>query len=205
VRALIIDFETTGLPFHPDAKPALQPRAIEFAGMLVDGHGEMIAEDSWLAKPPHDIDAVITKITGLTNEDLADAPPFIENLPRLRAMFDGVDVLIAHNLPFDAGVLANELRFANALDGWPWPRHLLCTVQTFEPIWGRRPKLIELFEATTGGVYQQTHRALDDVRALAAIVRQERLLDLIAAAPCSERIQFPPYLWTHPEAGRAAG
>lgn len=191
ITALVFDFETTGLPFHPNAKPSLQPRAIEFAGCVMTQDGTILSEHNWLINPGCQIDEVITKITGLTNEDLATAEPFVAGLDRLRALCAGVDALVAHNLPFDHGILAHELATAGALAGWPWPVHGLCTAQTYEPLWGRRPKLTELFEAVTGTTYQQTHRALDDVRALATVVAQEKLLDLIASTPRPDRVQFP--------------
>lgn len=191
ITALVFDFETTGLTLHPNAKPALQPRAIEFAGLVLAQDGTILSEHSWLINPGVPIEEVITKITGLTNDDLATAEPFAAGIDRLRLLCAGADVLVAHNLPFDHAILSHELATAGALDGWPWPRWGLCTAQTYEPLWGRRPKLIELFEAVTGNQYQQTHRALDDVRALATVVAQEKLLDLIASTPGPDRVQFP--------------
>lgn len=194
MRALVFDFETTGLTLHPNAKPHLQPRAIEFACVLLNAQGAILAEDSWLINPGVAIDAEITKITGITNDDLAPAAPFMANYERLVATFEGVDVLVAHNLPFDHAILSNELAIAGRLADWRWPRHGLCTAQTYEPLWGRRPRLIELFEAVTGRVYEQTHRALDDVRALATVVAQERLLEFIDSLPAAagpDRVQLP--------------
>jgi len=197
MRALVIDFETTGLPFHPHAKQELHPRAIEFAGVLMNEVGEVSAEDSWLIKPPGEISEVITKITGITNTDLAAAEPFVVHLSRLRELFDQADALVAHNLPFDAGILAHELALIGELAAWRWPPHLICTVQTYEPLWGRRPKLIELYEAVTNNKYVQTHRALDDVRALVDIVAQERLLHALAPVARPDRVQLPVYFCPH--------
>ena len=191
MRALIFDFETTGLTLHPNAKRALQPRAIEFAGIVLARDGTTLAEDSWLINPGEPVSAEITKITGLTNEDLAPAEPFATNLERLRGLCEGVDALVAHNLPFDHSILSHELALAGALDGWRWPSWGLCTAQTYEPLWGRRPRLIELYEDVIGSPYAQTHRALDDVRALAAVVARERLLDLLATVPAPPRPQLP--------------
>lgn len=191
MKALVFDFETTGLPFHPNARPQLQPRAIEFAGVLVDAAGSEHAELTFLVHPGQLISTEITKITGLTNEDLAEAKPFGHWVPQLRELVKRADIFVAHNLPFDHGILAHELAIAGALQGWPWPTHNLCTAQLYEPLWGRRPRLIELFESVTGAKYEQTHRALDDVRALARIVQQEKLIDLIATTPSAYGVYFP--------------
>lgn len=184
MKALIIDFETTGLTLHPDAKPELQPRAIEFAGVLMDLSGEITDSDSFLINPQQEVSAEITKITSITNEMLATAEPFPRYLDRLRQLFAAANVLVAHNLPFDRAIMAHELKLLE-VDAWPWPAHNICTVQLYEPIWGRRPRLIELYETIMEKKYEQTHRALDDVTALAEIVRKEMLLDFIAAAASS--------------------
>jgi DNA polymerase III epsilon subunit-like protein len=191
LKALVFDFETTGLPFHPNARANLQPRAIEFAGLLVDGLGHECGELNFLCHPGQEISAEITKITGITNEMLADAKRFREYFPRLQQIVSAADILIAHNLPFDHGIMAHELATMGALAAWKWPKHNLCTAQLYEPIWGRRPRLIELFESVTGSKYEQTHRALDDVRALARIVHQEKLIDLVSSTPGAYGIYLP--------------
>ena len=202
--AAVIDFETTGLSLHPHAKQHLQPRAIEFAGVRLKVDGTVTEEVSWLIHPGCEVSAEITKITGITNEQLVGQPPFAATLPALREFFAGVDVLVAHNLPFDAGILAHELQLAGVRD-WRWPPILLDTVQTYEPLWGRRPRLIELYEDVIGAPYAQTHRALDDVRALAAIVIKERLLEAVTSTPLPHRIHLPAYLGADQQGGRPAG
>lgn len=177
MRLLAIDFETTGLLLHPDAKLPLQPRAIEWGAALVDEDGTVLEEQSFLINPGQDIDAVITGITGITNEMLVDKPRFIEVLPQIRAIMEKADVLAAHNLPFDRGILETELRHAKCHD-FPWPKRELCTAQTYQQQWGRRPRLLDLYEAVIGVPLAQTHRALDDVKALAEIIIKEQLLAL---------------------------
>lgn len=191
MKALVFDFETTGLVLHPNTKPDKQPRAIEFAGLLVDREGRELRELTFLINPCQQISAEITKITHLTNEDLAPAKLFREYLVPLRGIFSAADILIAHNLPFDHSMMAHELATCGALEGWPWPKHNVCTAQLYEPLWGRRPKLIDLYQDKTGKVYEQTHRALDDVRALAEIVHKENIIDEVAATPGAYGIYLP--------------
>lgn len=175
---IVFDTETTGLPYHPYAKAALQPRIIEFAALKVDAFGNELGELEFLCHPGQQITPEITRITGITNGDLAGKPVFAAHLDEVKEFFTGVDCLICHNLPFDHGLLATELGIAQCAD-FPWPPYNLCTVQEFEPLWGRRMKLIELYKATTGKEYKQTHRGMDDVRALAAIVSHHKLLQLV--------------------------
>jgi DNA polymerase III epsilon subunit-like protein len=175
---IVFDTETTGLTLHPYAKQALQPRIIEFAALKVDEFGNELGELEFLCHPGQQITPEITKITGIKNEDLSGKPVFGAHLAEIKEFFTGVDGLICHNLPFDHALLAGELEICGCTD-FPWPRQNICTVQEFEPLWGRRMRLIELYQATTGKEYKQTHRGMDDVRALAAIVSHHKLVQLI--------------------------
>jgi DNA polymerase III epsilon subunit-like protein len=165
MKALIFDFETTGIPKHPEAKKEAQPRVIEFGGVLVDRSGKELQTLELLIDPQTPLEPIITKITGLTDDDLDGQPMFIEVEPQLRRLFAAADVMIAHNLPFDSTMLKLELDRHSIAD-WPWPVRSVCTVQEHAEEWGKRPKLTELYEHYTGTPLQQTHRAIDDVRAL---------------------------------------
>lgn len=93
---VIIDLETTGLD------PAYES-IIEFAGMrYVDGHAA--GEYSTLINPGVEIDSFITKLTGITNEMLADAPSLSDVMPQIRD-FIGDSVILAHNANFDVNFL----------------------------------------------------------------------------------------------------
>lgn len=163
---LIFDTETTGLVLHPQAKDSQQPAIIEWGGLLVDCAGNELRELNLLVDPGRPLPEKITKITGITAEDLKGQPHFAEVMAQIREMFAAADVLIAHNLPFDRTLMELDLRRAGALEGWPWPRFSVCTVQEHVEEWGRRPKLLELYEHYMGRPLAQTHRAIDDVRAL---------------------------------------
>jgi len=174
---LVFDFETTGLSLHPAAKLNLQPRAIEFGGVIIRPDGEIIREISYLIDPEQLIDEVITKVTGLTNDDLRGKPKFTQVYPEIREAFEMVDVSAAHNHPFDKDILSFELARLGVTD-FPFAKFELCTVQTYAGEWGKRPKLTQLYEAVIGRKLEQTHRALDDCKALAEIVVADRLLEM---------------------------
>lgn len=175
-RVVIFDFETTGLTLHPRANLDVQPRAIEFGAVLLCD-GEIEDELSILINPEQPISEEITKITGLTQADVEGQPTFAQAWPQIRALFGRAAGMIAHNLPFDRAVLAYELKRMNAepID-WPSP---LCTAQLYQEAYGRRLRLIELYEEVMGVPLAQTHRASDDCRALAAIVIKERLWEMV--------------------------
>jgi len=174
--ALIFDTETTGIPSHPDAKMSVQPHTIEFGGMLVNEENEIIDTLELLIKPPKTFTgtaikgdklldwAGIERISGITQDDLADCPEFFEVADQIRDFFARADTLIGHNLPFDKGMIELDLKRAGITD-WPWPEREICTVQEHFEEFGRRMKLLQLFEHYTGTPLEQTHRALDDAKA----------------------------------------
>jgi DNA polymerase III alpha subunit (gram-positive type) len=175
VISLVFDTETTGIPKHPNAQDEVQPRIIEFGGILVDGSGTVLEELSLLFNPDEPLEEVITKITGLTDDDLKDEPRFGEKLSVMRVFFSKADVMIAHNLPFDKTMMELELERAK-VESWPWPKIEICTVQEHADEWGRRPKLVELYEHYTGEKLAQKHRAVDDVKALAIVCEEAGVL-----------------------------
>lgn len=166
MTTLIFDTETTGLPRHPAAKDAVQPRIIEFGAVLTDDQGNIIDEIDVLINPGMPLPEEIVKITGITDAELADAPRFPEVAERLRSFFRRAGAMIAHNLPFDRTLVAMELERHGLSEGWPWPPVGVCTVQEHAEEWGRRPRLLELYEHYMGAPLAQKHRALDDVKAL---------------------------------------
>jgi DNA polymerase III epsilon subunit-like protein len=172
---LAFDTETTGLTLHPDAAVDKQPKMIEFGGVLVSlRDGSIVEEIEILVNPGEPLEAIITKITGLTDDDLKDAAPFKDVLPQIARVFAAADVCVAHNLPFDKAIVHGELA-RNGITEFPWPRREACTVGLYREAWGRNPKLLELYESVMGKPLAQTHRALDDVLAMVEIIQKEEL------------------------------
>lgn len=169
IFTLVFDTETTGLPLHAGADLRLQPQCIEFGAVLLDASGQAAEEVSILIDPGCALPAEIVKITGITDADLLGADSFAQALPKIEAVFAKASVGIAHNLAFDKSIIEFELARLGRPE-FPWPRQLLCTVEETMAEWGRRPKMKELYEATLGRPLAQTHRALDDAKALAEIV-----------------------------------
>lgn len=178
-RHLIFDTETTGLLLPSSAELKGQPKIIEIGLVEIhahDGHATVYDEVSWLLHPGEEITAEITKITGLTNDDLVGKPCFADVLPELERKFLGVEGLVCHNLPFDLGMLITELRRCGREHQFPYPPMQLCTVTAYAHLKGHNLKLPDLYKHALGRELQQTHRALDDARALAEIVIKEGIL-----------------------------
>ncbi len=152
-----IDFET-----------ANYPRASACAVALVRVRGREIAE-TWhtLIRPPEGMEILrsFTAIHGITNAQVAGAPTFDEAWPAMRD-FMGSDVLVAHNAPFDRGVLRACLDFYG-LD-FPTPA-FECTVVASRRAW---PSLANHRLDTVSahlGIELKHHEALSDAIACARI------------------------------------
>ena len=174
-KSLVFDFETTGLLVHDDAPLHRQPRPIEFGGLLVDEHGEILDEIGILINPEIEIDEVITKITGIQPWQLKDEPVFGACVEQIRPFFAQADCMIAHNLPFDYDILRHALARANITD-WTWPGEQICTVQEHIEQFGFRPKLTVLYQHYMNEPLPQTHRALDDCMALLEVCKASGVL-----------------------------
>jgi DNA polymerase III epsilon subunit-like protein len=166
----ILDTETTGLTKHPEASIDDQPRIIEFAAIITDGKS-VLEEFEFKCNPGVPLEAVITKITGLTDADLKDQPPFRHYANDLRQHFSRTRGRVAHNLSFDrdmlfydctrAGLTLADIGYYTDDPGGSCTVEI-CTVEQSFFEYGRAMKLQELIEIIKGE-YVQKHRALDDV------------------------------------------
>lgn len=170
---ILFDTETTGLLLHPDCDVTLQPRIIEFAAIVIDpATGNTVDELEFLVDPKVAISSEITKITGITEDMIKGKPEFSSMLPDVAAIFKGCNTVIAHNLPFDKRMIFNESARIGENFSLFWPRDEVCTVALHAWQYGYDIKMKDLYEQVTGRPLEQTHRALEDVKALAEIVIQ---------------------------------
>lgn len=173
MRAALVDFETTGLTKPSVSGLDKQPHIIE-VGIAVYEEGVLVHEYSRLVKPPFPISEEITKITGITNEMLEGQPPFSEIIGDIADAFDGCDAFVAHNAPFDRACLEYEIQRLGCF--FAWPPLTICSAQEFTHEFGFRPKLVQLYALKMGKPLEQTHRALDDVKAMAEVLLKEGLI-----------------------------
>lgn len=79
-------------------------------GVCVVESGAIVKSRSTLVNPECSFDAFNINLTGITPEQVAQAPTFPELWPQLREDFEG-SILVAHNAPFDMSVLSKCLRY----------------------------------------------------------------------------------------------
>ena len=85
---IVFDLETTGLPKAEGSDLDLQPRIIEFGAIrYTDGTFEEYDRLEFMCNPGHELDPKITKITGITDEDLKDKKPFVAHYKDLCKFF----------------------------------------------------------------------------------------------------------------------
>ncbi|MBT3207636.1 MAG: GIY-YIG nuclease family protein [Bacteroidetes bacterium] len=112
----IIDIETTGGSFR-------QEKITEIAIYVHDGE-KVINEFSSLLNPERYIPQYITKITGITNEMVADAPKFFEIAKTVFELTENC-IFVAHNVSFDYNFVKKEFKEL----GFDYHRDQLCTVK----------------------------------------------------------------------------
>lgn len=177
MRAFVFDTETTGLLQNPLAPIETHSRIIELYGAIVEDDGSIEEEIEFLCNPGVEIDDKITKITGLTNDDLKDEPPFGMFLDDVDRILRSVDAVVAHNLTFDQRMIEAEFRrFGREA---VWPTLQFCTVEQTEYFAGRRLKLVELHQHLIGEKFKNAHRARNDVEALIRCWVQLRAEELV--------------------------
>ncbi|MEW5865116.1 MAG: exonuclease domain-containing protein [Pseudomonadota bacterium] len=155
----VLDVETTG------AHPA-HDRITEIAVVEVSG-GEVVSEWSTLVNPGRRIPPAIQALTGITDDMVADAPPF-ERLAaalheRLRER-----VLVAHNARFDYAFLRREFERA----GLEFSARTLCTVKLSRRLYPAEPRHnLDSVIARHGIRCRARHRALGDAQAVWEFLR----------------------------------
>ena len=169
---ILFDTETTGL-VKPSAIPLhKQPYITEISCLKID---DDVADDEEikilgtfdsLVRPPIPISEEITKITGINDQILQDAPEFCEIYKELAEFFHGANELIAHNLSFDRSMVEIELKRISKQTQFPWPIKHTCTVERSKHIEGHRLSLAKLHTKVTGSGHTGAHRADADVAAL---------------------------------------
>lgn len=113
---VIIDIETTGGNKHSG-------KITEIAAILFDG-GRVVDRFVTLVNPEQPIDRYVSKLTGITDEMVADAPVFADIADALNR-FTANAIFVAHNVNFDYPFVREEFRRI----GREFSRRRLCTVR----------------------------------------------------------------------------
>ena len=135
-------------------------------GICVVEDGRIADSFYSLVDPEQPFDWFNTQLTGIDSEAVAGAPTFCELWPRIEPLMSS-GVLVAHNAPFDMGVLKKCLRAYGIT--WRAQVPFLCTVHM-----GRRllPGVSHRLNDLCGlyGIRLDHHRADSDSRACAQIL-----------------------------------
>lgn len=149
---VVLDIETTGLS-------PTQNEIIEFAAVKVE-YGYVTDSYSVLIKPGNRIPYFITELTGISNEDVKDAPPIEDVLPKI-IEFIGDNVVVGHNVSFDIGFLKENYNRCLAL---PFLNERADTMYISRRLFPgvKHHRLCDL-EKRFGLRNERAHRALSDV------------------------------------------
>lgn len=156
-RFIVFDTETPN--FRNDRMSAI--------GISVVEHGQIVDEFYTLVDPETEFDPFNIQLTGITPEAVRGQPTFPQLWEKIRPLFES-GMLVAHNAPFDMGVLAKCLD-AYGIHWRPWARYV-CTVRFSRIAFPEMPshKLNVLCEALD--IPLDHHNAGSDARAAAELL-----------------------------------
>ncbi len=207
---VVLDTETTGLDPHRD-------RVIDIGAVRLDAELRVTARFATLVDPGIPVPLFVTRLTGITDADLRDAPDAAEALSGLRE-FAGDAVLVGHNAAFDREHLqAAALRARVAPLAADWFDTLEAALLLYPEL--DRHALPILVEEL--GLSWPAHRALPDAEATAEVLarlarraaglaeQERRLLESVSWAPlavlddcaCTPDEAPPPVVAEEPPAG----
>jgi DNA polymerase-3 subunit epsilon len=166
-RFVVVDLETTG--------QSPETTGITEIGAVRIENGKEVARFDTLVNPGRRIPPYVAKLTGITDEMVAGAPP-IEDLIADFVTFSSDAILVAHNAAFDAVLLDH---IARRLLGRPLGLPSLCTLKLTRVLLPELTKasldaLSEHFELTSDA----RHRAMADAELTASVL--ERLIEIDA-------------------------
>lgn len=189
----IIDIETTG------GNPA-RDKITEVAVFIHDGT-RVVEEYSTLINPERRIPPFISRMTGITDEMVLNAPKFYE-IARHLVELTRDKVFVAHNASFDYNFIKNEFRSL----GYDFARKQLCTYKLSRKLLPGLPsyglgKLCKELQI----VNNSRHRAAGDAMATAVLFdillekHPEGFINGFPALQQQSKVQTPDFLRNLPE------
>lgn len=159
----IVDIETTGGSHERD-------KITEICILIHDGL-TVVDKYTTLINPERHIPEYISRMTGITNQMVENAPKFYEVARKIVEMTEG-NIFVAHNVNFDYNFIHNEFKSL----GYNWKREKLCTVRLSRKLLPRRVSysLGRLCDSL-GIEIEARHRAAGDAEATA------KLFDILLA------------------------
>jgi DNA polymerase-3 subunit epsilon len=156
---VVVDVETTG------GRPGLH-RVTEIGAVKIQG-GEIIDEWSSLINPQRSIPPNITRITGIDEAMVADAPVFADIADSF-ADFMGDAIFAAHNVNFDYGFISTEFEMIDRKFRHP----KICTCASMRKLYpGYRSYSLKNLCQEFQIDLKSHHRALCDAQAAAELLK----------------------------------
>lgn len=167
--AVFVDIETNG--GNGD-----RGRITEIAVIRVED-GQVVDEFTSLVNPGSPIPHWITRLTGITNNDLIHAPYFDDIAQDLWRIMNGA-IFVAHNVRFDYSFIKRQLE----ANGYKFRPKLFCTVRMSRAMYPEhRGHSLEKIIARHNIAVNGRHRAYDDAKAIYDFTRlaiSEKGIDL---------------------------
>ncbi len=149
----IIDIETTGGLVKRD-------KITEIAIVLHNGE-QIVDRFESLVNPERSIPEFISRMTGITDEMVSEAPKFYEIARQIIEMTEGA-VFVAHNARFDYSFIREEFQRL----GYTYSRKQLCTVRLARQVFPDLKKYgLDALIRHFGIQVTHRHRAMDDTLA----------------------------------------
>ncbi|MEP7170415.1 MAG: 3'-5' exonuclease, partial [Bacteroidota bacterium] len=156
-RFAIVDIETTG--------SYRAAHSITEIAIIVHDGKEIIDSFQSLINPMANINPYVSRMTGITNEMLRDAPKFHEIAKQVWNLTDDA-VFIAHSVNFDFSYIRDEFKSLGA----DYRRKKLCTVRLSRKIFPGYPSYSLGNICTQLGIkIDNRHRAMGDASATAKL------------------------------------
>lgn len=157
---VIIDLETTALNNDPNVD------IVEVA--ILSHHGEILLNT--LVKPTHPIPMVASRIHGIYDKDVVEAPSFVDIYPQLEAMLNGQNV-VAYNHTFEQDILRAVCRRAKKPLFTPTAWH--CAMRAYSAFIGvTRYQKLTVACQREGIPLANAHRALGDCLMTLALMKK---------------------------------
>jgi DNA polymerase-3 subunit epsilon len=159
---VFVDIETNGLDH-------IRGRVIEVAAVRVE-NGTVVREFNSLVDPETELPWFITNLTGITTNDVKQAPTFLQIADELDDILQGA-VFVAHNVRFDYSFLKQEFKRLNR----KFLPKQLCTVKLSKALYPQeKSHKLESLIARHGFSFTHRHRAYDDAAVLWQFVQHVR-------------------------------
>ncbi|MFT5194799.1 MAG: DNA polymerase III epsilon subunit [Cellvibrionaceae bacterium] len=160
IPVVILDTETTGL------HTALGHRVIEIGAIRLE-KGRQVGEFQTLLNPGRPIEQQASEITGIVDDDVANAPIFADVVDELDRFLES-SLLVAHNATFDADFMGNEYNLIERSLENPW----VCTFKLARQYFHFGRNNLANIAGRLNIPMTKAHRALNDVIVTTEVFRR---------------------------------